>query len=84
MTGEDVAFAARVVLALVLVASSVGKLIGAARALSVGSLVRNGWFLVLAVIATGAATMQEPSAAFATVLVAVAFGGVSAVLIVRT
>jgi hypothetical protein len=39
---------------------------------------------VLAVIATGAATMQEPSAAFATLLVAVAFGGVSAVLIVRT
>ena len=54
------------------------------RQLSIGSLVRNAWFLVLAVLGTGAAAMQEPSAVFATVLVAVAFGGVSAVLIVRT
>ena len=54
------------------------------RELSTGSLVRNGWFLVLAVIGTGAAAMQEPSAVFATLLVAVAFGGVSAVLIART
>lgn len=54
------------------------------RALSTGTLVRNGWFLVLAVIATGAAAVQAPSAVFATVLLAVAFGGVSAVLIART
>ncbi|HEX5587764.1 MAG TPA: MauE/DoxX family redox-associated membrane protein [Acidimicrobiia bacterium] len=54
------------------------------RNLSIGSLVRNSWFLVLAVIGTGAATMQEPSAVWATALVAVAFGGVSAVLIART
>ena len=54
------------------------------RSLSMGSLVRNTWFLVLAVIGTGAATMQEPSALWATALVAVAFGGVSAALIVRT
>ena len=54
------------------------------RALSIGSLVRNGWFLVLAVIGTGAAAVQEPSAVLATVLVAVGFGGVSAVLIART
>jgi hypothetical protein len=54
------------------------------RNLSTGSLVRNTWCLVLAVIGTGAATMQEPSAVWATALVAVAFGGVSAVLIVRT
>jgi hypothetical protein len=54
------------------------------RRLSIGSLVRNAWFLALAVIGTGAAAMQEPSAAFATLLVAVAFGGVSAVLIART
>lgn len=54
------------------------------RALSTGTLVRNGWFLVLAVIGTGAAAVQEPSAVLATALVAVAFGGVSAVLIART
>jgi hypothetical protein len=54
------------------------------RALSVGSLLRNAWFLVLAVIATGAATLQEPSAVFATVLVGIGFAAVSAVLVVRT
>jgi hypothetical protein len=54
------------------------------RALSLGSLVRNVWFLGLAVVATGAAAMEAPSAAFATVLVAVGFGGVSGVLIART
>jgi len=54
------------------------------RDLSIGSLLRNTWFLVLAIVATGAATMQEPSAAFATVLVGCALLGVSAVLVVRT
>jgi hypothetical protein len=54
------------------------------RNLSIGSLLRNTWFLVLAIVATGAATMQEPSAVFATLLVGVAFAGVSAVLVVRT
>ena len=54
------------------------------RQLSTGSLVRNGWFLVLAVLGTGAAAMTEPSAVLATALLAVAFGGVSAVLIART
>jgi hypothetical protein len=54
------------------------------RDLSIGSLLRNTWFLVLAVVATGAATMQEPSAAFATLLLGVGFAAVSAVLVVRT
>jgi hypothetical protein len=163
VTADDIALAARVVVALILVASGVGKLVGVARAaptfreqgtlyatvaigtavslpiaelilaglllfvdaawpayvavvvfvlftvvlirrmvrndrrpcncfgaatrqrkLTTGSLLRNTWFLVLAVIGTGAATMQEPSALWATALVAVAFGGVSAALIVRT
>jgi hypothetical protein len=54
------------------------------RALSTGSLVRNTWFLVLALVATGAATMQKPSALAATLLAGVALAGVSAVLVVRT
>jgi hypothetical protein len=54
------------------------------RALSVGSLVRNGWFLVLAVLATGAATMTVPSPVLASLLIGVAFAAVSATLIVRT
>ena len=54
------------------------------RELSIASLLRNSWFLLLAVLGTGAATMSEPSAVGATLLVAVAFGGVSAVLIART
>jgi hypothetical protein len=54
------------------------------RALSVGSLLRNTWFLALAVVATGAATMHEPSALAATLAVGLAFAGVSAVLVVRT
>jgi hypothetical protein len=53
------------------------------RALSVGSLVRNGWFLALAVLGTGA-VVHEPSAVGATLLVGVAFAGVSAVLVART
>jgi hypothetical protein len=54
------------------------------RDLSVGSLLRNTWFLVLALVATGAATLQEPSAVFATLLLGCAFAAVSAVLVVRT
>jgi len=56
----------------------------AKRDLSIGSLLRNTWFLVLALIATGTATMQEPSAMLATVLLAAGFLAVSAVLVVRT
>jgi hypothetical protein len=163
MTGEDVALAARVVVAVVLVASGVGKLLalrpavgeyraefggyawisvvvalalpvyelvlaalllfvdaawpswlavatfgvftavlvrriarddrrpcncfGAAsskRNLSIGSLVRNTWFLALALVATGTATMAEPSAVLATVLLGCGLLAVSAVLVVRT
>ncbi len=160
MTADDVALAARVVVALILVASGVGKLLGVRQAahgyrsqfgnaawfvalalpvyelvlaallllvdaawpsylalatfavftvvlvrrvvrndrrpcncfgaasnnrnLSIGSLLRNTWFLVLAIVATGAATMQEPSAVFATLLVGVGLAAVSAVLVVRT
>jgi hypothetical protein len=54
------------------------------RDLSIGSLLRNTWFLVLAIVATGAATMQEPTAVLATLLVGVGFATVSAVLVVRT
>jgi hypothetical protein len=54
------------------------------RNLSIGSLLRNTWFLVLAIVATGAATMHEPSAVFATLLLGVGFAAVSAVLVVRT
>lgn len=54
------------------------------RALSVGSLLRNTWFMVLAIVATGAATLHEPSALLATVLVGCGLAGVSAVLVVRT
>jgi hypothetical protein len=54
------------------------------RDLSIGSLLRNTWFLVLALVATGAATLQEPSAVFATLLVGAALAAVSAVLVVRT
>jgi len=51
---------------------------------SIGSLLRNTWFLVLALIATGTATVQEPSAMLATVLLGCGFLAVSAVLVVRT
>jgi hypothetical protein len=54
------------------------------RDLSIGSLLRNTWFLVLALVATGAATTQEPSAVFATLLLGFALAAVSAVLVVRT
>ena len=56
----------------------------AKRDLSIGSLLRNTWFLVLALIATGTANMQEPSAMLGTVLLACGFLAVSAVLVVRT
>jgi hypothetical protein len=54
------------------------------RDLSIGSLLRNTWFLLLALAATGAATMQEPSAVFATLVLALGFAAISAVLVVRT
>ncbi len=54
------------------------------RALSVGALLRNTWFLVLALVATGAATMQQPSALAATLVVGLGLAGVSAVLVART
>jgi hypothetical protein len=54
------------------------------RELSFGSLFRNTWFLVLALIATGATTMEQPSALFATLVLALGFATVSAVLVVRT
>ncbi len=56
----------------------------AKRDLSIGSLLRNTWFLVLALIATGTATMQQPSALLGTVLLGCGFLAVSAVLVVRT
>jgi hypothetical protein len=56
----------------------------AKRDLSIGSLLRNTWFLVLALIATGTATMEEPSALLGTVLIGCGFLAVSAVLVVRT
>jgi hypothetical protein len=54
------------------------------RELSVGSMVRNTWFVALALIATGTNTLAEPSAVLGTVLVGCALLGVSAVLVVRT
>jgi hypothetical protein len=54
------------------------------RDLSPGALVRNGWFLVLAVVATGAAGVYSPSAWLATLLVGVALAGVSYALVVHT
>lgn len=54
------------------------------RDLSIGSLLRNTWFLVLALVATGAATIQAPSAVFATLVLALGLAAVSAVLVVRT
>jgi hypothetical protein len=54
------------------------------RDLSIGSLLPNTWFLALALIATGTATMAEPSAVLGTVLLGAGFLAVSAVLVVRT
>jgi hypothetical protein len=52
--------------------------------LSIGSLLRNTWFLALSLIATGTATMAEPSAVLGTVLLGAGFLAVSAALVVRT
>ena len=54
------------------------------RDLSIGSLLRNTWFLALALIATGTTTMAEPSAMLGTVLLGAGFLAISAVLVVRT
>jgi hypothetical protein len=54
------------------------------RAVSTLSLVRNGWFLVLAILATGATSVREPTAVAETVVVGVVFAGISAALVVRT
>jgi hypothetical protein len=54
------------------------------RDLGIGSLLRNTWFLALALIATGATTMAEPTAVLGTVLLGAGFLAVSAVLVVRT
>jgi hypothetical protein len=54
------------------------------RDLSIGSLLRNTWFLALALIATGTATMAAPSAVLGTVLLGAGFLAISAVLVVRT
>jgi hypothetical protein len=54
------------------------------RNLSIGSLLRNTWFLALALVATGTTTMAEPSAVPGTVVVAAGFLAISAVLVVRT
>lgn len=56
----------------------------AKRALSLGSLFRNTWFLALALVATGATTMSEPTARLGTVLLGCGFLAVSALLVVRT
>ena len=52
--------------------------------LGIGSLLRNSWFLALALIATGTATTSEPTAMLGTVLLGCGFLAVSAVLVVRT
>jgi hypothetical protein len=54
------------------------------RDLSMGALLRNTWFLALALVATGTATMAEPTAVLGTVLLGAGFLAVSAVLVVRT
>jgi hypothetical protein len=54
------------------------------RAVSTLSLVRNGWFLVLAVLATGASSVHEPTATAETVVLGVVFAGISAYFVVRT
>jgi hypothetical protein len=54
------------------------------RSASTLSLVRNGWFLVLAVLATGASSVHEPTATVETVVLGVVFAGISAALVVRT
>ncbi|MFN8028221.1 MAG: MauE/DoxX family redox-associated membrane protein [Acidimicrobiia bacterium] len=53
------------------------------RAVSTLSLVRNGWFLVLSVLATGAASVHEPTATVETVVLGVVFAGISAWFVVK-
>jgi len=52
--------------------------------LSPVSLVRNGWFVVLALLATGAATLSAPTAVAATIATGIVLAGISAALVVRT
>ena len=54
------------------------------RELSVATLLRNAWFLALAIVATGTATVHEPSAVLATVIAGVALAAVSTGLAVST
>ena len=54
------------------------------RRVSTLSIVRNGWFLVLAVLATGASSVHEPTATVETVVLGVVFAGISAALVVKT
>jgi Methylamine utilisation protein MauE len=54
------------------------------RAVSVGSVLRNGWFLVLAVLATGASSVHEPTAMAETIVLGAVFALISGVLVVRT
>lgn len=54
------------------------------RAVSTLSLVRNGWFLALAVLSTGASSVYAPTATVETIVLGVVFAGISAFLVVRT
>lgn len=54
------------------------------RAASTLSLVRNGWFLVLAVLATGTGSVHAPTATAETVVLGVVFAAISAALVVKT
>ena len=53
-------------------------------ALASGALVRNGWFLAVAVVATGVSSIRDPDHTAVTILVGLALAGVSGVLIART
>jgi hypothetical protein len=53
------------------------------RAVSSASIVRNGWFLALAVVASGADSVGDAPHGTVTIAVGVVLAGVSAVLIVR-
>jgi hypothetical protein len=54
------------------------------RAVSTLSLLRNGWFLALAVLATGASSVHAPTATAETIVLGVVFAGISAALVVKT
>jgi hypothetical protein len=58
--------------------------VSARQALSNLSLARNGWFLALAILATGAARLAEPTHGISTLVFGAALGGVTGVLIART